>query len=115
MEAKDFIYGLRRMCKYYSYNCKYVTTSEIESCPMRDYNCKDVDRLPNNAFDIVEKWIQDHPAKTRQSEFLKQFPNAKMWNDEDFLKACPQHLDSTRKCQSICYDCCKEYWSEVVE
>ena len=116
MEAKDFIYGLRRMCKYYSDNCKYVTTSEIESCPMRDYNCKDVDKLPDNAFDIVEKWVKLHPIKTRQDEFLKQFTKANV-DENGVIRICPNYIDSTVKCYAEvdCEDCRKKYWNEVVE
>lgn len=105
------------MCDYYggATQCKRAVGETTELCPLRDYICVHLPGITVKVVDVVEKWSNEHPVKTRQSKFLKQFPNAKMWNDENFLKVCPQHLDSTRKCQSICYDCYKEYWSKVIE
>lgn len=129
MNAKDFVYSLRRMCKYYDgEHCyknvgdgeyKNVGVEEVESCPMLKYNCANIDDLSDESFNIVEQWTEQHPEepkKTRQSEFLKLFPNAKMWTDDKFLKTCPKDLDSTRECSFLlCYDCCRKYWGEVIE
>ena len=30
---------------------------------------------PEEAVEVVKKWSAEHPKKTRQSEFLKMFPN----------------------------------------
>ncbi len=118
MDAKDFVYGLRRMCKYYDNgNCyKNVGVEEVESCPMLGYNCSDIDDLSDESFDIVEKWVEQHPAKTRQDEFLDHYPNAKVRIDGT-LTVCPHEIDTNVECYSNvnCGDCCREYWGKAVE
>ena len=126
MDAKEFVYGLRRMCKYYDgERCyknvgdgeyKNIGVEEVESCPMLKYNCANIDDLSDESFDIVEEWVKEHPFKTRQSAFLEQYPNAKVGMDGT-LTACPQAIDTTVECLSDvpCGDCCREYWGEVVE
>lgn len=120
MDAKEFAYSLRRLCKYYGSKCYDVENlgDESANCPLAKYECQDVLNMEDEVFDIVEYWAEQHPEepkKTRQSEFLKIFPNAKMWTDDKFLKACPKDLDSTKECSSLCYDCCKKYWGEEIE
>ena len=117
MEAKEFVYGLRRMCKFYDNgNCyKNVGTEEVESCPMLKYNCGNIDDLSDESFDIVEEWVEQHPLKTRQTELLKIYPNARMWEDDDFLGFCPKNLDTEKECTATCRNCCKEYWSKEIE
>lgn len=112
MDAKDFINEYKRMCHYYSRvrkNCKECPASN------NDGYCAGVQMPDIETIDKIDKWVKDNPVKTRQSEFLKIFPNAKMWSDDNFLSICPQKLDATRKCLNICYDCCRKYWNEVVE
>lgn len=76
----------------------------------------DIDTIKNNV-DRVIKWAKDHPVKTRQSEFLKLFPDAKTMGG--VIVICPNHIDSTYRnvdtCDhSFCEECCKKYWSEEV-
>lgn len=76
----------------------------------------DIDTIKNNV-DRVIKWAKDHPAKTRQSEFLKMFPNAKTMGD--VIAICPNDIDSTYRnidyCDhSFCEECGKKYWNEEV-
>lgn len=69
------------------------------------------------ALEIVQKWIDEHPRKTRQSEFLKIFPNARL-DDKGILDLCPQLIDDTIFCDSIshnCPKCAEEYWLAEVE
>lgn len=62
----------------------------------------------------VEQWAKDHPVKTRQSEFLKMFPNA----DIDCILPCD--LDKNLKrghCHDDdvgCFYCKQDYWNEEV-
>ena len=65
---------------------------------------------------IVEKWSVENPIKTRQSEFLKLHPNAKI-SSSGVLAVCPLHIDTGAVdiCNLInlndtCEKCCKEYW-----
>lgn len=112
MDAVKYLTELFRMC---------TTTLDCDSCPLgikdRMY-CKEsrfdehgmnVDNL-EKAVDIVEKWSEEHPIKTRKSEFLKMFPNAKM-ESNGFPCSPPCNLDTTIPCRAhTCEQCKKEYW-----
>lgn len=76
-------------------------------------------------IDRVIYWANEHPVKTRQSEFLKQFPNAQL-NKEGVLVIDPCKIDTNSKeddkCEALktgmysCSDCRKKYWfTEVTD
>lgn len=100
------------MCKYY-----YDSGCEKngEDCPMKKCPCDSIKYLTETAIDEVENWSKTHPIETRQSQLLKIYPNAKMWDGYDFLGMCPKNLDATKECVTSCFDCREKYWSEVVE
>lgn len=65
----------------------------------------------------VEAWAAAHPRKTRQSEFLKQWPNAMVYSD-GVLDIYPCILEKTRKCDKCnegCTKCRHEFWVQEVE
>nr|DAH90931.1 MAG TPA: hypothetical protein [Bacteriophage sp.] len=71
----------------------------------------------------VEQWAKDHPVKTRQSEFLKMFPNAKFpvaKTDGGVIIFCPRGFlpkgEAEAYCEKHdeCIECCKDYWNEEV-
>lgn len=67
---------------------------------------------PEEAIAIVEKWAEEHPPKTRQSEFLKLIPNADVDKD-GVLDICPRSVERLFEYQCnnrICSECRKEYW-----
>ncbi len=65
---------------------------------------------------FVERWDAEHPVKTRQSEFLKLFPNAQ--TDSGCLNACPMDvfgntgIDCNKR---TCFECKKAFWLAEVE
>ena len=69
----------------------------------------------------VEQWAKDHPAKTRQSEFLKMFPKATICNN--VLSLCPKFYclnflgTDFQECKATNCDKCRcEYWlTEVTD
>ena len=73
------------------------------------------------AVKFVEQWAAAHPAKTRQSEFLKQWPEA--FYREGLLQICPACV--SRSFRGIvgecvvepkdCQKCKKEFWLAEVE
>lgn len=118
MDAVKFIKEDARMCDKYD-NCN--------NCPVSDtYNGYNLgcEELKNNFTEqyiaIVEKWSSEHPIKTRQSEFLKMFPNADFTN-EGILNICPRRIDlnsvTKERCNNncLCTECKKEYWLAEVE
>ena len=66
---------------------------------------------------IVERWAAEHPKKTRQSEFLKMFPNAVM--SEGVVGISPCAIDvsygTQQDCTQHCRDCQIEYWLAEVD
>lgn len=68
------------------------------------------------AVKFVEQWAAAHPVKTRQSEFLKLFPNAQ--TDSGCLNACPMDVfgNTGIDCNKhTCFECKKEFWLAEVE
>ena len=68
----------------------------------------------------VEEWATAHPRKTRQSVFLKQYPNAVLDKD-GVLRICPPFVggDIPEKykciCLTDCSACRREFWMQEVE
>lgn len=70
----------------------------------------------------AEQWAAEHPAKTRQSEFLKQWPEADV-DENGVLQTCPalisaSHRDQTGGCATLsnkCENCRKAFWLAEVE
>lgn len=70
----------------------------------------------------VEEWATAHPCKTRQSVFLKQYPEAQT-DDNGALSVCPAVISPSHRkdgggCLCIhkkCADCRREFWSQEVE
>ncbi len=75
---------------------------------------------PVNAVKIVEEWSAAHPRKTRQSVFLKQWPEAD--KDKDGVcTICPKYVIRGASCVldngtfKDCNECRREFWSQEVE
>ena len=69
------------------------------------------------AVKFVERWAAAHPIKTRQSEFLKHYPGARITID-GVLHACPMDVfsDAGINCNARnCYECRKTFWLAEVE
>lgn len=60
------IKDLKRMCAAHE-SCK--------ECPLR-CDCSSPDDFSNNADEIVDKWVKEHPVRTYAMDFFKKFPDA---------------------------------------
>lgn len=77
---------------------------------------------PVMAVEIVEKWSEQHPRRTRKSVFLEQYPEALVL-DGGTLSACPVLFSSEYRnayggCASpygSCAECRREFWMQEVE
>ena len=72
----------------------------------------------NLFVDLVEEWSKDHPLKTRQSVFLKQWPNAITNNDVIDILPCniDQSLYDNQRCNvEDCSKCKCEFWMKEVD
>jgi hypothetical protein len=61
------IMDLKRMCKEH-FKC--------EGCPFIDFDCCEPDHFPDNADEIADKWVAEHPIKTYAMDFFEKFPDA---------------------------------------
>lgn len=99
-----------------------------ELCPFKindvEWDCYNCDEnclvKIDFAIETVQKWNDEHPIKTRQSEFLKMFPNARIRHHNSdclVLDICPALLDKRLSCEESisCAICQKDYWLEVIE
>lgn len=70
----------------------------------------------------VERWSEEHPRKTRQSEFLKQWPAARL-DERGVLSILPCMMapiqfrtpEDTCATGMVCMECRKKYWGQEVE
>lgn len=121
MDAVEFVKTVNRLCKNQS--CKECPVVKEGRC-MAGFDDKSVKSI-EETISKVEQWAKDHPVKTRQSEFLKMFPNAKFPNaktDGGVIIFCPRGFlpkgEAEAYCEKHdeCIECCKDYWlAEVTE
>ncbi len=111
MDAVIYVKAWKRMCKTFS-ACDKCLLHVKEGC------MAEIPEEAEMAVSIVKQWAKDHPIKTRQSEFLKTFPNAQMVNIEHAF--CIAHFDSTKMCKESnpsgekCIACRYRFWNEEV-
>lgn len=116
MDAVEFLNEKRRMCNSYGPGC--------DGCPFDGVvtgicSCWCFES-PKDAIAIVEQWANEHPRKTRQSEFLKQWPHAKMTNQGILpIQPCDidtkSYEDSGLNCDGYCDQCRRDFWMQEVE
>lgn len=77
---------------------------------------------PVVVVEIVEKWSEQHPRRTRQSVFLEQWPETNL-DVYGVSELCPMvisaaYRDSKGYCKnrgSRCDDCRRVFWMQEVE
>ena len=117
MDAVEFLKQFNRMCKAYNDDgCK--------ECPAYKYCCEEeFDEQEEDGVSIVEQWAKEHPVKTRQSEFLKQWPYAKI-SDDGLLSIAPCQLnfklvqcESQDDCEGrgVCNKCRRDFWLKEIK
>lgn len=121
MDAVKFIEERNRMCKSFGGRCKECPGFDVfEEAPCIFDRESTFDATAQIA--IVEEWSAAHPRKTRQSELLKQCPEAAI-DDYGVLRICPclisiSHRNALGACahtDSNCIDCRREFWMQEVE
>lgn len=118
MDAVEYIKTIHRLCE--SQN----GYSGCSGCPLlnEDDYCSIVDARERAEYvvQIVEQWAKDNPVKTRQSEFLKRFPNA------DLTRLQPCMIEKDKRpmwcgkyadfgANGCCDECRYAYWNEEVD
>ena len=113
MDAVKFVKTVNRLCK--NRDCTKCPLCKNGACMA---TCSDVSaKNIEETVSIVEQWAKDHPVKTRQSEFLKLFPNAQ--KSDGIINICPILIDEDYKSTSEslgtrCNVCRQLFWNGEV-
>lgn len=117
MDAVEFLKARKRMCE--------TNDCNEGGCPLFQYNCNNdgTDEENVQTVAIVEQWAKEHPVKTRQSEFLKQWPDAKVGDDGyPSVGPCQLYKDMEEKdengvcCKNCgCGICRRDFWLKEIE
>lgn len=114
MDAVEYVKQRERMCSYYG-SCDKCLANKVMGCAAL---AKISQMVP-----IVEQWVKEHPVKTRQSEFLKQWPDAKIGDDGyPSVGPCQLYKDMEEKdengvcCKNCgCGICRRDFWLKEIE
>ena len=98
------IKDLKRMCDSYK---------KCDGCPLGYTRCGDsISALYDNADEIVDKWVLEHPIKTYAMDFFEKFSNAPKDRNGAPL-ACWKHVYGNGN------DCgsgdCTECWTQEMK
>lgn len=105
MNAVEFVKQLRRMDE----------KGVLKNCFIYPCVGRETDS-PEDVVAEVEQWAKEHPVKTRQSEFLKIFPNAPLYSGVVGVDPCK--VDETFECKYYgdrSSKCRRNYWLQGVE
>ena len=112
IDAVKYLKERKRMCNSYNNMCDGCGFGKVPKCNHTE------DDNPEKAVEIVEKWSKEHPIKTRQSVFLKMFPNGEL-TELGSLDIWPLKVDKNMNCPtgtgSACLSCKADYWLEDEE
>ena len=105
MDAVEFIKQVRRMGKQKG-----------------EAICFKLEEKDTEIVDQVEQWAKAHPVKTRQSEFLKQWPDARVGDDGyPSVAPCQLYKDIEEKdengicCKNCgCDKCRRDFWLKEI-
>ena len=106
MDAVEFIRQVRRMGKQKG-----------------EAICFKLEEIDTEIVEQVEQWAKAHPEKTRQSEFLKQWPDAEI-GDDGLPSVAPCQLDvllihgkSQEACETrgVCNKCRRDFWLKEIK
>lgn len=118
MDAVEFFKTVNRLCKNQRHCAECPICKNGVSCMAKadDDSIKSIEETVSK----VEEWAKEHPVKTRQSEFLRMFPDAET-DESGILIFCPRKFDpvninSVHCHRHVCLECRKDYWlAEVTE
>lgn len=113
MDAVEFLKAIKQMLSAGASNStvqKYISAYKKNDC--------------EGMVKAAEQWAAEHPVKTRQSEFLKQWPEAALSKD-GAIAICPLAISAAYRhgngaCNKgnsdTCADCKKKFWlAEVAD
>lgn len=105
MEAVEFLKLRRRFCG--AHDCG---SCMFDGC-VPDANDASIEQYAT----AVIKWGEEHPVKTRKTEFLKMFPHSQ---EDPKTWLCVAYFDTTKACKAsnpsdeMCEACREKFWDE---
>lgn len=117
MDAVGFLKTKNRMCAAY----RRAMSTKCDGCPLDEVASVMCSKWcfdhAEEAVGIVERWAEQYPVKTRQSEFLKQYPNVRLIDGVGAI--CPKTIDISLSCPIRdgidCPSCRRKFWMQEVE
>ena len=115
----NYLVEKKRMLNSLGRTEKRCNNVECTACPLSidnngfDFICCDFEiEHPLEAIEIVRKWAEEHPRKTRKDVLLEKLPNALMFK-EGYPQTCCALLGFCSECEKT--DTCEECWNTEVE
>lgn len=120
MDAVEFFKTARRLCK--NRQCRECPVCKDGMCMVRrmavldDTSVENIEEI-EKTVSKVEQWGKDNPINTRQSEFLRMFPNADLCQDVIDISPCSIEKEMRKCCgDRNCGECKRTYWlAEVTD
>lgn len=111
MDAVEFFKTANRLCKDQGCKkcpaCKEGVCMVMRMIRLDDNSAKSIEETISK----VEKWAKEHPVKTRQSAFLRMFPNADLCRDVIDISPCSIEKEMRKCCgDRNCGECKRTYW-----
>lgn len=117
MDAVKFIKERDRMCDSL-FGCEGCPANSQENGFGICYVATKSQYTPEQQIEIVEKWSKEHPRKTRQSVFLKQWPDVYL-DGNRVISVSPCTLSKEYRDMNCdlrdCAECRREFWLQEVE
>lgn len=123
------MYKKVKLIKDYARMCESKVGIDCDGCELnknKKYSSCELFMMkePKKAVEIIEEWSAEHPIKTRQSEFLEQYPEVAK-DEYGIINIPPCVIERSRfmkigesTCNTpkkLCGQCRHEYWNEEVE
>lgn len=112
----NYLQEAYRMCKYYDHECDKCPASVMNN----SYNqiCKTLfTNYPERAVEIVQKWSDEHPVKTRFDDLLEKYPGVVVENNDRpiFYPAMLGYCNNCNLCKYGEGDTRTLCWNEPVD
>lgn len=101
-----------RMCKFYDADecvndCPMSARNNGKKCGCEKIKCEH----PETAVEIVQKWSDEHPQKTRLDDLLEKYPNARIDNSPPhffpyalgYCEDCHNCVLNDRRAHKVCW------------
>ena len=115
MDARKFLVECHRCCeeckKKYRDSRPMTQEENCSRCIFEEPLCEFAEPYAETIVNIVEEFSLNHPVETRQSKFLRMYPNAPIGED-GLVALCLCDFDTTYdQCDAKdCASCRKKYW-----